>query len=96
MNIMALIKRVNLSFVFTLFFLSYSDDSDSVSQRPRSRSVQASPQLSPMRSLDPDYDLDRQASPRENHNNKNHSRWENSCHEVLREDSDLLYNVPES
>ncbi|XP_023262024.1 FERM domain-containing protein 4B isoform X1 [Seriola lalandi dorsalis] len=50
------------------------DDSDGVSQRPRSRSVQVSPQLSPMRSLGAEYDLDRQASPRENHNNKNHSR----------------------
>ncbi|XP_062248747.1 FERM domain-containing protein 4B isoform X1 [Platichthys flesus] len=51
------------------------DDSDGVNQRPRSRSVQGSPQLSPMRSLGADYDLDRQGCPRENHkNSKNHSR----------------------
>ncbi|XP_067382412.1 FERM domain-containing protein 4B isoform X1 [Channa argus] len=50
------------------------DDSDSVSQRPRSRSAQGSPQLSPMRSLGAEYDLERQGSLRENHNNKNHSR----------------------
>ncbi|KAK5895012.1 hypothetical protein CesoFtcFv8_011642 [Champsocephalus esox] len=50
------------------------DDSDGVSQRPRSRSVQGSPQLSPMRSLGIEYDVDRRGSPRENHLNKNHSR----------------------
>ncbi|XP_035501284.1 FERM domain-containing protein 4B isoform X2 [Scophthalmus maximus] len=50
------------------------DDSDGGGQRPRSRSVQGSPQLSPMRSLGADYDLDRQGTPRENHNSKNHSR----------------------
>lgn len=50
------------------------DDSDSVSQRPRSRSVQGSPQLSPMRSLGAEYDVERQGCPRENHHNKNHSR----------------------
>ncbi|XP_059190046.1 FERM domain-containing protein 4B [Centropristis striata] len=50
------------------------DDSDGVSQRPRSRSVQGSPQLSPMRSLGAEYDVERQGSPRENHHNKNHSR----------------------
>ncbi|XP_068561320.1 FERM domain-containing protein 4B-like isoform X2 [Cebidichthys violaceus] len=43
------------------------DDSDGVSQRPRSRSVQGSPQLSPMRSLGPEYDAERQGSPRKNH-----------------------------
>uniref|UniRef100_A0A669E7P4 FERM domain containing 4B n=1 Tax=Oreochromis niloticus TaxID=8128 RepID=A0A669E7P4_ORENI len=37
-------------------------DSDSLSQRPRSRSVQGSPQLSPMRSLGAEFDLERQAS----------------------------------
>ncbi|CAJ1084744.1 FERM domain-containing protein 4B-like isoform X1 [Xyrichtys novacula] len=47
------------------------DDSDSASLRPRSRSVQGSPQLSPMRSLGTEYDAER---PRENHHNKNHSR----------------------
>ncbi|XP_053280754.1 FERM domain-containing protein 4B [Pleuronectes platessa] len=51
------------------------DDSEGVNQRPRSRSVQGSPQLSPMHSLGADYDLDRQGCPRENHkNSKNHSR----------------------
>ncbi|XP_058499176.1 FERM domain-containing protein 4B isoform X2 [Solea solea] len=49
------------------------DDSDGVSQRPRSRSVQGSPQLSPMRSLGAEYDLERQGSPRESYT-KNHSR----------------------
>uniref|UniRef100_A0A672J5U7 FERM domain containing 4Bb n=1 Tax=Salarias fasciatus TaxID=181472 RepID=A0A672J5U7_SALFA len=33
-----------------------ADDSDSASQRPRSRSVQGSPQLSPLRSLGAEYD----------------------------------------
>lgn len=55
----------------------YTDDSDSASQRPRSRSVQGSPQLSPMRSLGTEYDVERQGCPRENHHNKNHSRWGN-------------------
>ncbi|XP_071750647.1 FERM domain-containing protein 4B [Centroberyx gerrardi] len=50
------------------------DDSDGVSQRPRSRSVQGSPQLSPLRSLGTEYDVDRQGSPRENHHHKNLSR----------------------
>ncbi|KAM7405048.1 hypothetical protein PAMP_012338 [Pampus punctatissimus] len=50
------------------------DDSDCVSQRPRSRSVQGSPQLSPMRSLGGEFDVERQGSPRENHRNKNHNR----------------------
>uniref|UniRef100_A0A672YUS2 FERM domain containing 4Bb n=1 Tax=Sphaeramia orbicularis TaxID=375764 RepID=A0A672YUS2_9TELE len=59
--------------------LSY-DDSDSASQRPRSRSVQDSPQLSPMRSLGAEYDVERQGSPRENHNNKNHKREVSSTH----------------
>uniref|UniRef100_A0A3P8TPR1 FERM domain containing 4B n=1 Tax=Amphiprion percula TaxID=161767 RepID=A0A3P8TPR1_AMPPE len=56
------------------------DDSDSAGQRPRSRSVQGSPQLSPMRSLGAEYDVERQASPRENHHNKNHSREVSSTH----------------
>nr|XP_004546346.1 FERM domain-containing protein 4B isoform X4 [Maylandia zebra] len=56
------------------------DDSDSLSQRPRSRSVQGSPQLSPMRSLGAEFDLERQASPRDNHHNKNHNRLEGSPH----------------
>ncbi|XP_032376388.1 FERM domain-containing protein 4B isoform X3 [Etheostoma spectabile] len=57
------------------------DDSDGVSQRPRSRSVQGSPQLSPMRSLGAEYDVERRkGSPRENHQNKNHSRSEGSPH----------------
>uniref|UniRef100_A0A8C5CA15 FERM domain containing 4B n=1 Tax=Gadus morhua TaxID=8049 RepID=A0A8C5CA15_GADMO len=42
------------------------------SQRPRSRSVQGSPQLSPMRSLGAEYEADRQASS--NHHQKNLSR----------------------
>ncbi|XP_034393359.1 FERM domain-containing protein 4B-like isoform X1 [Cyclopterus lumpus] len=50
------------------------DDSDGVSPRPRSRSVQGSPQLSPMRSLGVEYDAERQGSARENHQNKNHGR----------------------
>ncbi|CAL8319225.1 unnamed protein product [Merluccius merluccius] len=49
------------------------DDGNS-SQRPRSRSVQGSPQLSPLRSLGAEYDVDRQASPRDNHHQKNLSR----------------------
>ncbi|KAM9750770.1 FERM domain-containing protein 4B isoform 2-T2 [Menidia menidia] len=48
------------------------DDSDGAGQRPRSRSVQGSPQLSPMRSLGADYDADRQGSLAGNHH-KNHS-----------------------
>lgn len=55
----------------------FPDDSDGVGQRPRSQSVQGSPQLSPVRSLAADYDADRQASPRDNHhhnNNHSHSR----------------------
>ncbi|XP_054640750.1 FERM domain-containing protein 4B isoform X2 [Dunckerocampus dactyliophorus] len=48
------------------------DDSDSASQRPRSRSVQDSPRFSPLRSLGAEYDVDRQASPREN--TKSHNR----------------------
>uniref|UniRef100_A0A3Q3N7Y8 FERM domain containing 4B n=1 Tax=Mastacembelus armatus TaxID=205130 RepID=A0A3Q3N7Y8_9TELE len=55
-------------------------DSDGVSQRPRSRSAQGSPQLSPMRLLGAEYDLERQGSTRENHNNKNHSREDSSTH----------------
>lgn len=55
----------------------YTDDSDGASQRPRSRSVQGSPQLSPMRSLGTEYDVERQGCPRENHHSKNHSRWGN-------------------
>ncbi|KAM6977184.1 FERM domain-containing protein 4B [Aplochiton taeniatus] len=47
-----------------------SDDSDGV-PRPRSRSVQCSPQLSPPRSLVPDFDLERHGSPRERHPQKN-------------------------
>uniref|UniRef100_A0A8C4H353 FERM domain containing 4B n=1 Tax=Dicentrarchus labrax TaxID=13489 RepID=A0A8C4H353_DICLA len=58
----------------------YSDDSDGVSQRPRSRSVQGSPQLSPMRSLGAEYDVERQGSPREIHHSKNHSREVSSTH----------------
>ncbi|KAM9750771.1 FERM domain-containing protein 4B isoform 3-T3 [Menidia menidia] len=55
------------------------DDSDGAGQRPRSRSVQGSPQLSPMRSLGADYDADRQGSLAGNHH-KNHSRSEGSPH----------------
>ncbi|XP_029013319.1 FERM domain-containing protein 4B isoform X1 [Betta splendens] len=50
------------------------DDSDRTGQRPRSRSAQGSPQLSPMRTLGADYDLERQGARRGNHSNKNHSR----------------------
>ncbi|XP_056129874.1 FERM domain-containing protein 4B [Lampris incognitus] len=50
------------------------DESDIASQRPRSRSVQGSPQLSPLRSLATEYDVERQGSPRENHHHKNLSR----------------------
>uniref|UniRef100_A0A3Q3AB46 FERM domain containing 4Bb n=1 Tax=Kryptolebias marmoratus TaxID=37003 RepID=A0A3Q3AB46_KRYMA len=39
------------------------EDSDSAGQRPRSRSVQGSPQLSPMRSLGAEYDVERRGSP---------------------------------
>uniref|UniRef100_A0A3B4ARA8 FERM domain-containing protein n=1 Tax=Periophthalmus magnuspinnatus TaxID=409849 RepID=A0A3B4ARA8_9GOBI len=42
-----------------------SEDSDSC-QRPRSCSVQSTPQLSPMRSLGADYEADRQGPNREN------------------------------
>uniref|UniRef100_A0A8C2ZZL4 FERM domain containing 4B n=1 Tax=Cyclopterus lumpus TaxID=8103 RepID=A0A8C2ZZL4_CYCLU len=58
----------------------HSDDSDGVSPRPRSRSVQGSPQLSPMRSLGVEYDAERQGSARENHQNKNHGREVSSTH----------------
>ncbi|XP_054640764.1 FERM domain-containing protein 4B isoform X4 [Dunckerocampus dactyliophorus] len=54
------------------------DDSDSASQRPRSRSVQDSPRFSPLRSLGAEYDVDRQASPREN--TKSHNRSEGLPH----------------
>uniref|UniRef100_A0A8D0DGM2 FERM domain containing 4B n=1 Tax=Sander lucioperca TaxID=283035 RepID=A0A8D0DGM2_SANLU len=68
-------------YCYRVFFSSYSDDSDGVSQRPRSRSVQGSPQLSPMRSLGAEYDVERRkGSPRENHQNKNHSREVSSTH----------------
>ncbi|KAF7667441.1 hypothetical protein LDENG_00060270 [Lucifuga dentata] len=43
------------------------DDSDNASQRPRSRSVQGSPQLSPLCSLGAEYDTEKQGSSRENH-----------------------------
>uniref|UniRef100_A0A1A8NEW7 FERM domain containing 4B n=1 Tax=Nothobranchius pienaari TaxID=704102 RepID=A0A1A8NEW7_9TELE len=49
------------------------DDSDSAGQRPRSRSVQDSPQLSPMRTLGAEYDVERHGSPSGNQH-KNHSR----------------------
>uniref|UniRef100_A0A3Q3WDW3 FERM domain-containing protein n=1 Tax=Mola mola TaxID=94237 RepID=A0A3Q3WDW3_MOLML len=55
-------------------------DSDGVNQRPRSRSVQGSPQLSPMRSLGAEYDVDTDRSARENHHNKNRSREVSSTH----------------
>ncbi|XP_044208206.1 FERM domain-containing protein 4B isoform X3 [Thunnus albacares] len=70
------------------------DDSDSVSQRPRSRSVQGSPQLSPMQSLGAEYDVERQGSPRENHRNKNHSRSEGSPH-CFRHRSGSLESQPQ-
>ncbi|XP_054465118.1 FERM domain-containing protein 4B isoform X2 [Anoplopoma fimbria] len=70
------------------------DDSDGVSQRPRSRSVQGSPQLSPMRSLGVEYDVQRQGSPRENHQNKNHSRSEGSTH-YFRHRSGSLESQPQ-
>ncbi|XP_061840927.1 FERM domain-containing protein 4B isoform X3 [Nerophis lumbriciformis] len=54
------------------------DDSDSASQRPRSRSVQDSPQFSPLRLLEAEYDVDRQASRREN--TKSHNRSEGLPH----------------
>uniref|UniRef100_A0A3B5M1R8 FERM domain containing 4B n=1 Tax=Xiphophorus couchianus TaxID=32473 RepID=A0A3B5M1R8_9TELE len=38
-------------------------DSDGAGQRPRSRSVQGSPQLSPLRSLGAEYDVERQGTP---------------------------------
>ncbi|XP_077453929.1 FERM domain-containing protein 4B isoform X2 [Stigmatopora argus] len=46
------------------------DDSDSASQRPRSQSVQDSPQFSPLCSPGPEYDVERQTSVRENNQNK--------------------------
>lgn len=55
--------------------LLYSDDSDGANQRPRSRSVQGSPQLSPLRTLEAEYDLETQGSSRENRHSKNHSRF---------------------
>lgn len=60
-----------------MFFMlfSSSDDSDGANQRPRSRSVQDSPQLSPMRTLGAEYDLETQGSTRENRHSKNHSRF---------------------
>uniref|UniRef100_A0AAV2LZT4 FERM domain-containing protein n=1 Tax=Knipowitschia caucasica TaxID=637954 RepID=A0AAV2LZT4_KNICA len=51
------------------------DDEDSDScPRPRSCSVQSTPQLSPMRSLGADYEADRQGPNRETHHSKNHHR----------------------
>lgn len=50
------------------------EDLDNASQRPRSCSVQGSPQHSPMRSLRVDYDAERQGPVRENHHSKNHNR----------------------
>ncbi|XP_051908465.1 FERM domain-containing protein 4B-like isoform X3 [Hippocampus zosterae] len=46
------------------------DDSDSASQRPRSQSVQDSPQFSPLRSMGAEYDVEKQTSQRENNQNK--------------------------
>ncbi|XP_019724039.1 FERM domain-containing protein 4B isoform X3 [Hippocampus comes] len=46
------------------------DDSDSASQRPRSQSVQDSPQFSPLRSLGAEYDVEKPTSQRENNQNK--------------------------
>uniref|UniRef100_A0A3Q2CCN9 FERM domain containing 4Bb n=1 Tax=Cyprinodon variegatus TaxID=28743 RepID=A0A3Q2CCN9_CYPVA len=52
---------------------TFNNDSDGAGQRPRSRSVQGSPQLSPLRSLGTEYDVERQgSSPGNNH--KGHSR----------------------
>lgn len=66
------------TFIVLKYF--YLDDSDSAGQRPRSRSVQGSPQLSPMRSLGAEYDVER--SPAGNHH-KNHSRWEADCSKLF-------------
>lgn len=63
---------------FVLGLPAHSDDSEA-NQRPRSRSVQGSPQLSPMRSLAAEYDVDTPASQRENHHNKAHSRLGSCC-----------------
>uniref|UniRef100_A0A3P9L079 FERM domain containing 4Bb n=1 Tax=Oryzias latipes TaxID=8090 RepID=A0A3P9L079_ORYLA len=49
------------------------DDSDSGIQRPRSRSVQGSPQLSPLHSLVAEYDVENHSSP--GRNRKNHGRF---------------------
>lgn len=69
---------VMISNSLCLVLPAHSDDSDS-NQRPRSRSVQGSPQLSPMRSLGAEYDVETPASQRENHHNKAHSRLGSSC-----------------
>lgn len=63
---------------FVLGLPAHSDDSEA-NQRPRSRSVQGSPQLSPMRSLGAEYDVETPASQRENHHNKAHSRLGSCC-----------------
>ncbi|XP_037833128.1 FERM domain-containing protein 4B isoform X3 [Kryptolebias marmoratus] len=55
------------------------EDSDSAGQRPRSRSVQGSPQLSPMRSLGAEYDVERRGSPAGGYH-KNNNRLEGSPH----------------
>ena len=70
--------RVMFSNSYCLGLPAHSDDSDA-SQRPRSRSVQGSPQLSPMRSLGAEYDTETPGSQRENHHNKAHSRLGLSC-----------------
>ncbi|XP_068600912.1 FERM domain-containing protein 4B [Brachionichthys hirsutus] len=49
------------------------DDSDGVSVRPRSRSAQGSPPLSPMRPLGAEYDVEKQG-PRDNHHHNTRSR----------------------
>lgn len=67
-------KTMNESISLPWALLLYSDDSDGTNQRPRSRSMQGSPQLSPIRSLGAEFDVETQGSPRENHHNKNHSR----------------------
>eukprot|EP00066_Takifugu_rubripes_P001971 XP_003963544.2 PREDICTED: FERM domain-containing protein 4B-like [Takifugu rubripes] len=66
--------ELNRSDCGSLSSLPTDDDDSDVNQRPRSRSVQGSPQLSPMRSLGAEYDVEPQGSPRESHHKKAHSR----------------------
>lgn len=69
------VPKVSSTNIDVFMLLFSSDDSDSANQRPRSRSVQDSPQFSPMRTLGAEYDLETQGSTQENRHSKNHGRF---------------------